>query len=361
MQVVFNHDRDACAPDDVPDDGARAFRDFEGQVHLIASGFKNRAMIGPNLNSVKRNCAIIYQDGQSADPSRFDDDGWLESFYTLDGRTVQALVSHDYHPGRHHLRCGSSKADQDGCWYSDIITATSRNGGRNFTSPPPGPARFIAGAPYRFDPDHVAPVGVLVVSNIVAFENAYYVFVSTAADGAQKGGSCLLRTANPEVPSGWRAWDGHGFNVQFIDPWTTPVYSPEKHVCEPVAPAQLTWAVRSLLALAGGRGFVVTMDGAVNKPNGVHTPVIATSASADLLHWSKPEVAEEFEPHDAVCTPTSKHTTIYGYTSLLDPASPGRNFETVGDTAFFYMLRYQRCGGLRRDLVRQPVTIRVEP
>ena len=52
--------------------------------------------------------------------------------------------------------------------------------------------------------------------------------------GAQQVGACVMRTKNPANPASWRAWDGTGYNVQFIDPYTNP-QPPEQHVCTPVA------------------------------------------------------------------------------------------------------------------------------
>lgn len=360
FEVVFKHSISACQPDDVPDDGARAFRDSSNIVHLIASGFTNFAMVGPSLNKVKRVCTPIYQDNKSADPSRFDDLGWLESFYTLDGTTIFGLVSHDYHPSRHQLPCGHAISPNDPCWYSNVTFALSQNGGKSFSSPAPGTARFVAGAPYKFDPNHTSPVGAFVISNIVSVKDAFYVFVSVAADGAQKGGTCLLRTTALDDPHSWRAWDSHNFAVSFVDPYTTPVFDPAKHVCEPIDPTHLPWAVRSFLKLQSG-GFIVTMEGAFNTPSGEHIPAVYTSTSADLLHWSTPAVAQQFEPHDPVCTATSKHVLMYSYPALLDPSSPTRNFETVGNSAYIYFLRVRRCGALDRDLVRLPVNIEPKP
>ncbi len=81
------------------------------------------------------------------------------------------------------------------------------------------------------------------------------------------------------------------------------------------------------------------------------------STLADLITWSPSAVAVTCEPHDPACTPTSRHVFMYGYTSLLDPNSPSRNFETVGKTADLYRMHVRRCGGMHRDLVRLPVPI----
>ena len=50
--------------------------------------------------------------------------------------------------------------------------------------------------------------------------------------------------------------------------------------------------------------------------------------------------------------------------SLIDPAAPGRNFDTVGDTAtlFYVTLKTKGCEVTsERDLVRRAVAIKVWP
>jgi hypothetical protein len=323
MQVVFNHDKDGCENWDIPDAGARAFRDADGKVHLIDSGTENFAMVGDSLNTVKRVCKGTYKNGGSADPSTFNDLGWLESFYTLDGKTIHALVSHDYHPDRHRIRCGASLNENgagsvDQCWWSTITQATSTDGGKSFTSPPPGVSRWVAGAPYKFDSDHTGPVGAFVVSNIVPFQGQYYVFVSVGGTHEQQRGVCIMRTATLGVPDSWRAWDGKDFTVQFADPYTTPNLKPKEHVCEPVAPHALKGPVRSLLALENGEGFVATMEGSLTLPDGKRVPTIEMTSSADLIHWAAPKVLLEIpyigEP-DCKNNPTAYR---YVYPAMLD-------------------------------------------
>jgi hypothetical protein len=46
--------RDACEETDIPDEFPHAFRDADDRVHLIASHSVARAMIGPNLDHLKR-------------------------------------------------------------------------------------------------------------------------------------------------------------------------------------------------------------------------------------------------------------------------------------------------------------------
>ncbi len=95
-EIVFDWTTDRCDMLDLPDLPARAFRDADGKVQLIATHFINRRMIGDTLDSVKRDCQIIMNSHKDPDPSQFNDREWLVAVYTLDGRTIYALVHNEY-------------------------------------------------------------------------------------------------------------------------------------------------------------------------------------------------------------------------------------------------------------------------
>ena len=54
------------------------------------------------------------------------------------------------------------------------------------------------------------------------------------AFGAQRRGPCLLRRPLGGGAGDWRAWDGRGFTVRFVDPYREDVVDPARHVCAPV-------------------------------------------------------------------------------------------------------------------------------
>ena len=74
--------------------------------------------------------------------------------------------------------------------------------------------------PYRYEPD-AGPFGLFQPSNIVRGpeDGFYYALVRAQAYGAQRGGTCVMRTARLDQPGSWRAWDGSGYNVRFVDPY----------------------------------------------------------------------------------------------------------------------------------------------
>jgi hypothetical protein len=100
-EVVFDWTKDRCDMNDVPDLPARAFRDADGKVQLIATHYIGRRMIGNTLDTVKRDCRVMLNSDMNGDPAMFDDHEWLASFYTLDGQTIYALVHNEYQGNTH--------------------------------------------------------------------------------------------------------------------------------------------------------------------------------------------------------------------------------------------------------------------
>lgn len=357
-ETVFSHATSACESLDIPDDSAKAFRDSSGIVHLVASHYINRASTGSGLDTVTRDCHVIYQAGASSDPSDFNDLGWLESFYTLDGTNINAIVSMDYHPDRHNLPCGTSSATADDCWYSTLTNASSSDGGENFSAPTTGAGRFLAGAPYQFDSSHTTTVGALVPTNIVSAGTYYYAMISVASDQAQLGGECVIRTTDPSNPTLWRAWDGSGFNVSFADPYPTAPSDPGSHVCTPVGNGTLYSPVRTLLKLSSGSGYIAIMLNPSQKDvNGAKQSSVVASSSTDLINWSSPVSVLDLPVYGNQSCATAPNQFAYYYPALLDPNSATLDFETIGSAGYIYATKDQYCGGLNRDLVRYPVNI----
>ena len=95
-EIVFDWSADSCEEVDIPDAPARAFRDADGNVQLIATHYINRRMIGDNINVVQRDCNVIMDSDLDTDPSQYNDHEWLMAPYTLDGTTIYALVHNEY-------------------------------------------------------------------------------------------------------------------------------------------------------------------------------------------------------------------------------------------------------------------------
>ena len=148
-ETVFDWSSQACDPEHFPDLPVRAFRDYRGRVQLILPHYVTRRMIGPSLNSVHVDCAVTLRSPQNPDPAAFDDQEWLASVFTQDGRNIAALVHEEYHGHQHPGRCPSGVYKP--CWYNAITFARSTDGGRSFDQPLP-PEELIASSPRRYTP-----------------------------------------------------------------------------------------------------------------------------------------------------------------------------------------------------------------
>lgn len=342
-ETVFSYRRQACDARDIPDAPARAFRDADGRVRLFAPHDVNRALVGETLDAVRPDCRIAYRGAENDDPAAFDDRAWLAAFATVDGRTVHALVHNEFHGHRRRALCPSGTYME--CWANAVTAARSTDGGATFRRV----GGVVAALPYRYRGDLGRHSGYFNPSNIVRAGDYWYVLVFAVAREAQKGGACLLRTGHPEDPSSWRAWDGRDFAVRFEDPYREND-APARHVCAPLA--GLGAPVSSVVRHQPSGLYVATM--AAVRPEGMG---VFLTTSADLIRWSPPRLVL---PLTIAGKQGCADSEAWNYPVLLDPRSPSRTFETVGDQAWLYMTRFnlKDCKlVMDRDLVRLPVTL----
>jgi hypothetical protein len=355
-EPVFLWSRMRCADWDVPDTAARAWRDAEGKVHLLASHLVSRAMVGADLDHVAQDCRILYEGGGKDAPQLFDDRSWIASPYTRDGMHIVALVHNEF---QGHLRpalCPSR--DYLSCWSNSVTEVAAIDGGYTFKRVTPD--ALVATLPYRYAGDLGHRSGYFNPSNIFERDGFVYAFFWAEAQGGQKRGACLMRTADPADPKSWRAWDGQGFTVRFADPYAETVSDPGAHLCAPVGEGRLLSMVTSVTRHRGSGLYLALM--ATERP--AHGGVAATTgvvaaASADLIHWSEPALV--WQAPLLFKFACSDRDAIF-YPSLLDAAAASRNFEDVGDRAFLYYtdLHLEACHvGTNRDLVRVPVELRL--
>jgi hypothetical protein len=350
---VFVWKRDACDPDDIPDAPARAFRDADGAVHLLATHFTNRASVGPELDRVRHDCRVLLRSGNQPHPEMFDDRSWLAAVYTADGRNVTALVHDEFQGHRHASLCSTGRYID--CWYNAITMAVSRDGGASFALLPPR-ERVVAALPYPYERDRRKHVGYFNPTNILAADGFLYAMVFAEPVGRQKHGSCLMRTPAIDDPRAWRAWDGAGFSISFTDPYTAASGGDAGHVCEPVGKGKLRWPVTSISRHRSSGLYVALMMGVTEGAS--PQSGVFYSVSRDLIEWAEPRLLLGAPmPSRYACGDAAP----LAYPSLLDPASPGRNFDAVSDRAELFVTRFNIDGckiGMDRDLIRIPVGIR---
>jgi hypothetical protein len=347
--TVFSYAKDSCDAVDIPDAPARAIRTRDGRVQLYATHFINRRLTGETLLSVRQDCGIVFRGAEKDTPQAFDDRSWLTALYTSDGVTVHAVVHTEFQGNRRPPLCPSGRYMD--CWYNALTSAISADGGHTYVRPATG--WLVAALPYRYDEVGLGHHGYFNPSNIVSDRGHLYMFTFATRAGAQDSGNCLLRTGNIADAGAWRGWNGDTFSVRFINPYDSQD-APGTHVCNPVAPASLRWPVTSLVRLTSGV-FVALML------NAAHDGGVFAASSADLLHWSVPtRILVGLGEGAWHCDDPPP----LAYPSLLDPDSPGRNFEFAGASTWLFLTRFNSHGcnlGMDRDLIRLHVEVSGKP
>ena len=286
-------------------------------------------------------------------PSRFQDKEWLFSPYTPDGRTVFGLIHDEYQGNTHPGRCATG--DYLRCWYNAITLARSDDGGATFHHALPTPRHLVAEVPYRYKPD------VGRVRRLPAEQHrpeGRLLLLDGDHDRVRQAGArarCVMRTKRLDDPTAWRAWDGDGYNVSFVDPYRgKPAVN--DHLCKPVSSEQISDMTFSLtyntyfgkyLLVAPANQYIASKRRLVSG--------FFYSLSGDLIHWSQRKLIKEVE---LLQTYRCGDRDPVFYPSVLDPNSKSRNFETTGRHAYLYFTRlhYEACQQtLNRDLVRVPV------
>ena len=375
-ETEFDWTTQRCEDIHVPDTPVRAYRDSNNQVVLTMSHYVNRRMIGPSLNDLSVDCDITYSSDGNADPAAYDDQEWIHSPWTSDGKNVFALVHDEYHGWDHPGQCTSQGHPNvpklttvpappqfgnynPGCLYNSITLATSTDGGASYRHTTP-PTHLVASVPYVYAQD-TAPYGYFSPDNIIKRSDGYfYVIFFAQAHGAQLAGDCVMRTKTPTRPVTWRAWDGSGYNVQFINPYRNP-QPPEQHVCAPVSYNELGQMIGNVTYNTFfGKYVMVGAQALVDPGSGDLIWGFYYSTSSDLVNWSMRELVMEAElPWTYECGDDSP--VVYPAlmpASSLTPTSTTRNFDTTGRNVFVYFTRMnpENCVLLLdRDLIRIPI------
>ncbi len=338
--AAFDTAKESCEQIDIPDAAARAFRDYKGVVHLIASHYVTRAGLGPSLEAAKHNCQVVYKSPHDGNIADFDDATWLNSFYDVDGKKIVALGHMEYHGWEHAGMC-ASKNDSASCWYNVDTYNLSEDGGYHFARPKP-PANYFLSLPEKYQVNQ-GPEGYSVDANIVKVGEWYYDEVYSWAwppnCGGGKGqkaclvpdGACAIRTANILDPASWRGWDGKDFTVEFVDPYRAAVANPKAHVCVTVPYLDYSTGINYHPA---SHLFVATLwnQGSASwGPLGVYF-----TTSPDFVHWSKPELAMT---QNQMLRREPEGNWSYAYFSLIDPKSTDSSYMTITDTPYLYYVR----------------------
>jgi hypothetical protein len=313
---------------DAPDIPMRALRDESGRVHVYLVNHENYAFTGASLAAVARSqdspCRhMLEPPADPSDPAKFRNFEWVMNPYTLDGRTVYAVVHNEFQGGKYPQFAGLCKDDAIGshCFYSSITLAMSQDGGSTFA--PVRPFDVIAAPLEPFSPE-VKHIGPYAQTNIVRnpADGKYYMlmgFGRDAADGAvQSPGVCIMRSDDLR---NWRFWNGGTFEVEIGSPYGTARPAASR-VCQPVL--QAPTVLRSVVYQPASHLFIAV--GTLRREPSYWT-------SPDLLHWSAPAGFGD------------ERLAEVGYLSILDPNSRSRNFDTIDKSPNLYAIQPARQDG----------------
>jgi hypothetical protein len=356
--AVFDTQKDSCELTDIPDAAARAFRDYKGTIHLIASHSVTRAGLGTTLETTKHNCQVVYKSIHDGNIADYNDYTWLNAFYNIDGKRIVALGHMEFH-GWEHGMCGL-KTDTITCWYNVDTFNISEDGGYHFGRPKP-PTNYFLSLPYKYQVNQ-GPEGYSVDSNIVKVGEWYYEFVSgwpwppnCGSGKGQRpclvpGGTCPIRTGNILDPSSWRGWDGKDFAVTFADPYRGAVANPAAHVCTLVPNIEFTTGINYHDA---SHQFIATQYSSVETAYGPAGLYFTTSS--DFVHWSKPALAMTL---NQMLKREPEGNWSYQYFSLIDPKSADSSYMTITDTPYLYYVQMdENHGPYQRVLFRQKIKL----
>lgn len=346
-ETVFASATEGCAAWDIPDTPARAWRGADGLIRLVSGSEESRALVGPGLDALRRDCTVLYRGGGADDPGAYDDRAWIHATY-VDGDRVTALAHVEYHGDRRPGVCAST--DAAACWRNAIVELRSDDGGRSFRRVGP-----VAVLPYRYTGDEGRRSGYFNPSNILRRGDFLYAFVFAEALGAQRRGACLLRRPVDGGPADWRSWDGRGFGVRFADPYVEAVDDPARHVCVPLA--GLSSTISSVVWSPARDSFLAITAATLRDAAGVPRAGVYWTSSPDLLRWSRPRLLRELP---LLWRRDCAAPAAYAYPALLDADSPSANFETVDGGFWLYLARMPLEPGCRvgrsRQLIRLPVS-----
>ncbi len=354
--AVFETPQQSCKPNDIPDAMARAFRDYMGTVHLVAASSELFQSLGSSLDSVQHSCEVGHYSANDPNPADFNDQTWIDSFYTLDGKTIAGLTHTEYHGWAHPGECHSQNFSE--CEYDSDTYHQSNDGGYHFNSFK-APANFLAGVPYKYVVDR-GPNGYSVDTNIVEWDGWYYALATSYAwppgcSGQTGPHRCLvqtggspIRTQNVFDASSWRGWNGTDFSLSFVDPYSGPVEHPLDHAYTPV---QYMDVVTGINIFQPSNLVVATLWDPWDDEYG--TPGLYLSTSTDLVNWTKPTLVITL---DKFLAQEPAGSWSYAYFSLIDPMAPDLNFSIIGNHPELYYVRFDN-NGQGRVLFRQGIEL----
>ena len=356
VEIVRQWASDHCDNADDPDVPARMIRQADGSFLLLDSNAPDtRVLRGPTPATVRGDCSPVYRSRKDSVANTFRNMEWLASLYR-DGDVIHALVHNEFHDPFGPACLKGNLTPANPCWYNSITYATSTDGGRTF-SEPASPGNVAAAPPEQWDPAMGdAQYGYFSPSNIIRHSDGYYYAFFWAHPikfFPTLGGNCLMRTKTLADPSSWRAWNGDAFTVAMASPYVSAMAPACTFISVQVNVSSVSWSTYLQRYVAVGVSSRTDVF-----PGGKLVCGFFFATSADLVHWSTPQLLVQttltFTPCGGPDPPVGGDT----YPSLIDPSDTTVNFENIGQTAYVYFTRFIDKGP-NRDLLRIPVRFSV--
>ena len=341
---IFDYQSQRCDTENIPDAPARIFKNAQGELKIFAADTGNRALRRTSEGQWVSECDITIKSKKSEKPEEYADSSWIAALWTDDGNDIAGLIHHEYQAYRHPGRCKFKQYEP--CWYNTITSAKSLDGGLSFIQS--NPPIVVAAIPFTQDVDQGRRRGFFSPSNIIFDGENWTVFLFTTGWAGQPSGSCIFRTNNVKDPSSWLAYDGKGFNSTFPDPYRNSLTELGKR-CQTVHERSFG----SVVKIRNSNTYLASIIR--RRDDGVH--YVAVLVSRNLLNWSDPiDLLKVDVVGDTTCR------SKFAFPSIVDFTAPGRNFDTVGDSATLLITKFNlhNCkDGLDRDLVAYPLSITV--
>ncbi|HEY7226303.1 MAG TPA: hypothetical protein VH561_22230 [Micromonosporaceae bacterium] len=232
------------------------------------------------------------------------------------------------------------------CLMMSLTAAVSTDGGASFTQSP-APGNLVAVLPYTWTPD-AGQYAMWQPSNIIKSPRDDFYYALVQIDRRPRGepgfqGMCLMRTKTLEAPGSWRAWDGTGFNLRFVDPYAEAVGSPAQATCTAVSQPIVGALGYSLTYNSYLDRFVAVGHDVFHDPPGFYF-----SVSEDLIHWTPKQLLMAAD----LVQNKNYRTPYLAYPSVVDHDSPARNFDVAGQSPYLYFTRVNDMDPLDFDLLR---------
>ena len=387
---VFDHTTDQQEPYNIPDAQFSAWREADGTVNLMVPSFEAYRMRGPDLLHLTIDTKKIYSSTSSASEvpeAAHDYHHWLMGPYSTDGVHFYSVAHSEWYACLLTHDCAQPSADGNNAqldsWANTVNDLASSDGGATWNLNVVQSSHVVAAAAYTWMGSAALSgevylhalnhSGLFQPSKLVQQGSFWYCVAEyihrdfskiNVAGGVYQApidqyGYVLLRTADFTNPNGWQAWGG-GATYAPVANQSFKVFLPQLGATTlNAAPPQLVFDTQAQVyvlihALYSG-GSAVYYETSPSLANPSWSPATAIVGTALLTT----------DPGGPLSGGSGTYGPVQGfdgdnYPSILDPASPGYNFEfTSGSPLLFFSTMPAEHGGanLARDIYRVALSV----